>query len=216
MRILENFQHNEQVNTIFLSKIGDTSLDLPEATCLIQISSHYGSRRQEAQRLGRILRAKRRNDEGFNAFFYSLVSKDTDEMFYSSKRQAFLVDQGYAFKVITHLQGIENLSGLAYATPSERRELLQEVMLQNETSADVEAVTDDLFSERSGGRARARGGVKRSAATLSGLAGGEDMAYIEYNKSRNKQLKEKGHHPLFRKLERDRQKRKKEMEDFSR
>ncbi|KAJ0345244.1 hypothetical protein COL922a_014932, partial [Colletotrichum nupharicola] len=98
MRILENFQHNEQVNTIFLSKIGDTSLDLPEATCLIQISSHYGSRRQEAQRLGRILRAKRRNDEGFNAFFYSLVSKDTDEMFYSSKRQAFLVDQGYAFK----------------------------------------------------------------------------------------------------------------------
>lgn len=99
LRILENFQHNENVNTIFLSKIGDTSLDLPEATCLIQISSHYGSRRQEAQRLGRILRAKRRNDEGFNAFFYSLVSKDTAEMYYSSKRQAFLVDQGYAFKV---------------------------------------------------------------------------------------------------------------------
>ncbi|EDN02632.1 hypothetical protein HCAG_00496 [Histoplasma mississippiense (nom. inval.)] len=216
LRILENFQHNEQVNTIFLSKIGDTSLDLPEATCLIQISSHYGSRRQEAQRLGRILRAKRRNDEGFNAFFYSLVSKDTDEMFYSSKRQAFLVDQGYAFKVITHLEGIENLEGLAYATPTERRELLQEVMLQNETSAAVEEVVDDLFSERSGGP-KARGAakkvaVKRSAATLSGLAGGEDMAYIEYNKSRNKQLKEKvGHHPLFKKIERDRLKRKKAL-----
>ncbi|KAM9919380.1 hypothetical protein OXX59_007975, partial [Metschnikowia pulcherrima] len=68
MTILQNFQHNDQVNTIFLSKVGDTSIDLPEATCLIQISSHYGSRRQEAQRLGRILRAKRRNDEGFNAF----------------------------------------------------------------------------------------------------------------------------------------------------
>lgn len=222
MRILENFQHNEQVNTIFLSKIGDTSLDLPEATCLIQISSHYGSRRQEAQRLGRILRAKRRNDEGFNAFFYSLVSKDTDEMFYSSKRQAFLVDQGYAFKVITHLQGIENMEGLAYSTPAERRELLQEVMLQNETSAEVEHVADDLFSQRSGGPKGAKGakkgavtGVKRSAATLSGLAGGEDMAYIEYNKSRNKQLKDKvGHHPLFRKLERERQRRKKEMEEL--
>lgn len=220
LRILENFQHNEQVNTIFLSKIGDTSLDLPEATCLIQISSHYGSRRQEAQRLGRILRAKRRNDEGFNAFFYSLVSKDTDEMFYSSKRQAFLVDQGYAFKVITHLQGIENLEGLAYSTPAERRELLQEVMLQNETSAEVEHVTDDLFSERSGGpkggkAKKGAAGVKRSAATLSGLAGGEDMAYIEYNKSRNKQLKDKvGHHPLFRKLERERQRRKKEMEEM--
>lgn len=215
MRILENFQHNEQVNTIFLSKIGDTSLDLPEATCLIQISSHYGSRRQEAQRLGRILRAKRRNDEGFNAFFYSLVSKDTDEMFYSSKRQAFLVDQGYAFKVITHLQGIENLDGLAYATIAERRELLQEVMLQNETSAAVEEVTDDLFSQRSGApKGRGKKAVKRTAATLSGLAGGEDMAYIEHNKSRNRQLKEKvGHHPLFKKLERDRLKRKKAMQD---
>lgn len=169
--------------------------------------------------MGRILRAKRRNDEGFNAFFYSLVSKDTDEMFYSSKRQAFLVDQGYAFKVITHLHGIENLNGLAYATPAERRELLQEVMLQNETSADVENVTDDLFNARSGGGkgAAAKKGVKRSAATLSGLAGGEDMAYIEYNKSRNKQLKDKaGHHPLFRKWERERQKRKQGMADMKR
>jgi DNA excision repair protein ERCC-3 len=106
---LSRFQHDPQLNTIFLSKVGDTSIDLPEATCLIQISSHFGSRRQEAQRLGklnirnrtsqltrisgRILRAKRRNDEGFNAFFYSLVSKDTQEMYYSSKRQGFLIDQ---------------------------------------------------------------------------------------------------------------------------
>jgi DNA excision repair protein ERCC-3 len=94
MRILQNFQYNPTCNTIFLSKVGDTSIDLPEATCLIQISSHYGSRRQEAQRLGRILRAKRRSDEGFNAFFYSLVSRDTQEMYYSSKRQQFLIDQG--------------------------------------------------------------------------------------------------------------------------
>lgn len=192
IRILDNFRHNEQVNTVFLSKIGDTSLDLPEATCLIQISSHYGSRRQEAQRLGRILRAKRRNDEGFNAFFYSLVSKDTNEMYFSSKRQAFLVDQGYSFKVITQLQGIENTPNLAYPTVSEQRELLQEVMLQNESSADVEDVIDDLFSKRSG-RIKTGGnsGVRRTAATLSGLAGGEDMAYVEYNKSRNKELKGK-------------------------
>lgn len=180
LRVLENFQHSEQVNTIFLSKIGDTSLDLPEATCLIQISSHYGSRRQEAQRLGRILRAKRRNDEGFNAFFYSLVSKDTQEMYYSSKRQAFLVDQGYAFKVITHLQGIENLPGLAYASPAERRELLQDVMLQNETSAEVEKIDDDLFGARSSGPQGKSGGIakkgaKRTAGMLSELSGGQDM-----------------------------------------
>ncbi|KAJ8910605.1 hypothetical protein NQ315_003333 [Exocentrus adspersus] len=47
------------------SIVGDTSIDLPEASCLIQISSHFGSRRQEAQRLGRVLRAKRRHDPGF-------------------------------------------------------------------------------------------------------------------------------------------------------
>ncbi|KAL8693478.1 MAG: hypothetical protein Q9218_001709 [Villophora microphyllina] len=214
LRVLENFQHSDQVNTIFLSKIGDTSLDLPEATCLIQISSHYGSRRQEAQRLGRILRAKRRNDEGFNAFFYSLVSKDTQEMYYSSKRQAFLVDQGYAFKVITHLQGIEQLPGLAYASPAERRELLQEVMLQNETSADVEKIDDDLFGARSNGSRGHSGGAhkkgaKRTAGMLSDLSGGQDMAYIEYNKSRNKELKGK-HNPLFKKLGREQQRRKQE------
>ncbi|MCJ1312557.1 transcription factor TFIIH complex ERCC-3 subunit [Agyrium rufum] len=217
LRILENFQHNEQVNTIFLSKIGDTSLDLPEATCLIQISSHYGSRRQEAQRLGRILRAKRRNDEGFNAFFYSLVSKDTQEMFYSSKRQAFLVDQGYAFKVITHLHGIENLPSLAYATPAERRELLQEVMLQNETSADIEKIDDDMFGAKSGGgrgkSSLAKKGAKRTAGMLSELSGGQDMAYIEYNKSRNKELKGK-QNPLFKKMAREQEKRKKARMDM--
>jgi DNA excision repair protein ERCC-3 len=129
-----------QVSTVFLSKVGDNSIDIPEANVLIQISSHAGSRRQEAQRLGRILRAKQARapvplllgripsrvstprtvrptpglaraqakpgavgaDE-FNAFFYTLVSRDTQEMFYSTKRQQFLIDQGYAFKVITNL-----------------------------------------------------------------------------------------------------------------
>jgi DNA excision repair protein ERCC-3 len=53
MMILQQFQTNPNFNTIFLSKVGDTSIDLPEATCLIQISAHFGSRRQEAQRLGK-------------------------------------------------------------------------------------------------------------------------------------------------------------------
>ncbi|KAI9758426.1 MAG: DNA repair helicase RAD25 [Chaenotheca gracillima] len=152
LQTLENFQYNENVNTVFLSKIGDISLDFSEATCLIQISSHYGSRRHEAQRLGRILRAKRRNDEGFNAFFYSLVSKDTQGMYYSSaKRQAFLFDQGYAFKAITHLHGVEDLPNLAFAWPNERRELLHEVMLQNEETASVKKIDGDLFGENFGG-----------------------------------------------------------------
>ncbi|KAF2652045.1 TFIIH basal transcription factor complex helicase XPB subunit [Lophiostoma macrostomum CBS 122681] len=194
MRILENFQHNPDINTIFLSKIGDTSLDLPEATCLIQISSHYGSRRQEAQRLGRILRAKRRNDEGFNAFFYSLVSKDTDEMYYSSKRQAFLVDQGYAFKVITRLEGLEH-QNLGLSTPQERREVLMEVLLAKEGDLAEEKIAGDMFGSKfasTGGKMKKKAGARRTAGTLSELSGGQDMAYIEYNKSRNKELKTKG------------------------
>ena len=81
-RILHAFKHNPDINTVFLSKVGDNSLDIPEANVLIQISSHAGSRRQEAQRLGRILRAKAGKpgsgaEAEFNAFFYTLVSNDT-------------------------------------------------------------------------------------------------------------------------------------------
>uniref|UniRef100_A0A453FBB4 DNA 3'-5' helicase n=1 Tax=Aegilops tauschii subsp. strangulata TaxID=200361 RepID=A0A453FBB4_AEGTS len=105
-RILYQFKNSPEVNTVFLSKVGDNSIDIPEANVIIQISSHAGSRRQEAQRLGRILRAKGKHQdrmaggkEEYNAFFYSLVSTDTQEMYYSTKRQQFLIDQGYSFKV---------------------------------------------------------------------------------------------------------------------
>ncbi|PKS10182.1 hypothetical protein jhhlp_001932 [Lomentospora prolificans] len=204
LQVLENFQHNPEVNTLFLSKIGDTSLDLPEATCLIQISSHYGSRRQEAQRLGRILRAKRRNDEGFNAFFYSLVSKDTEEMHYSHKRQAFLVDQGYAFKVITQLANIEKTPDLAFATAAERRELLQKIMIENETTNEKEEV-DNMWHGKGAGKRK--GAVRRAAGSLMELSGGQDMAYVEQNKNVNRGLKKKKkpQSAFFKKLEREKE-----------
>ncbi|PNY06127.1 DNA repair helicase xpb1-like protein [Trifolium pratense] len=107
-KILQAFKTSKDVNTVFLSKVGDNSIDIPEANVIIQISSHAGSRRQEAQRLGRILRAKGKlqdrmagGKEEYNAFFYSLVSTDTQEMYYSTKRQQFLIDQGYSFKVFS-------------------------------------------------------------------------------------------------------------------
>lgn len=209
MKVLENFQHNPNVNTLFLSKIGDTSLDLPEATCLIQISSHFGSRRQEAQRLGRILRAKRRNDEGFNAFFYSLVSKDTQEMYYSSKRQAFLVDQGYAFKVITKLANIDQTPNLAFASAAERRELLQRTLIDNEKGAEEDVENDDLFGAKQG-RGKKKGGVRRTAGTLGELSGGQDMAYIEQNKAANKNLKKNKkaeQSTFFKKIAREKERR---------
>ncbi|KAM6504261.1 DNA helicase [Amanita muscaria] len=210
MRILSWFQHSPQVNTIFLSKVGDTSIDLPEATCLIQISSHFGSRRQEAQRLGRILRAKRRNDEGFNAFFYSLVSKDTQEMYYSTKRQQFLIDQGYAFKVITHLDGIGELSDLAYKTRDEQIELLQSVLLANESEADlgsdIRAAEGDLAGTVT---SKDFGPVKfpsaqRTTGSLAALSGGQHMSYIEQNKSANKKLaRDAPRHKLFARRDKD-------------
>nr|CAG8562149.1 10328_t:CDS:10 [Entrophospora candida] len=188
--ILGKFQSDPKINTIFLSKVGDTSIDLPEATCLIQISSHYGSRRQEAQRLGRILRAKRRNDEGFNAFFYSLVSTDTQEMYYSTKRQQFLIDQGYAFKVITSLEGMESTADLVYKTLDEQKSLLTEVLLANDKDAeldnDVESNADDLpgsITSRNFNTQQKRigngGVVKRSVGNMKSLSGADNMVYTE-------------------------------------
>ncbi|KZO96578.1 DNA repair helicase rad25 [Calocera viscosa TUFC12733] len=205
MRVLQNFQHNPVVNTIFLSKVGDTSIDLPEATCLIQISSHFGSRRQEAQRLGRILRAKRRNDEGFNAFFYSLVSKDTQEMYYSTKRQQFLIDQGYAFKVITQLEGLHQMSNLVYKTPSEQIELLQSVLIANESALDFSG--SDLMGLQGEQGQKARKSAqkyeaKRAVGSLGALSGAQHMSYIERNKTANRQLAREANsnrHKLFKK-----------------
>jgi DNA excision repair protein ERCC-3 len=140
---------------------------------------------------GRILRAKRRNDEGFNAFFYSLVSKDTQEMFYSTKRQQFLIDQGYAFKVITHLDGMENMPELVYKTRDEQIELLSSVLLANEHEAD-------LGTDVRGGEGDLAGtvtsksfgfpGAQRTTGSLAALSGGQHMSYIEQNKSANKKL----------------------------
>ncbi|CUA68750.1 DNA excision repair protein ERCC-3 [Rhizoctonia solani] len=227
MRVLNYFQHSPKVNTIFLSKVGDTSIDLPEATCLIQISSHFGSRRQEAQRLGRILRAKRRNDEGFNAFFYSLVSKDTQEMYYSTKRQQFLVDQGYAFKVITHLAGMDEDPDLVYKTKAEQLELMSAVLLESEDKADLgdKMAKGDLDSVmRRGVGGGGRGGrfgsgagssVVRQSGSLGALSGAQQMAYMERSRGVNKQLaredKQKGHSSkLFEQRQKEIEKRRKE------
>ncbi|KAF7317038.1 DNA helicase [Mycena chlorophos] len=220
MRILSWFQHSPQVNTIFLSKVGDTSIDLPEATCLIQISSHFGSRRQEAQRLGRILRAKRRNDEGFNAFFYSLVSKDTQEMFYSTKRQQFLIDQGYAFKVITHLEGLDKMPDLVCRTRDEQIELVQSVLLASESEADLGSDVRGADGDLAGtvtskdfglpGLPRSAPAAQRTTGNLTALSGGAHMSYVEQNKSANKRLARETGPPrnkLFVKRDKDKKKR---------
>lgn len=215
--ILQRFRDSSECNTIFLSKIGDTSLDLPEATCLIQISAQYGSRRQEAQRLGRILRAKRRNDEGFNAFFYSLVSKDTQEMLFSSKRQAFLVDQGYAFKVITTLHNIEKTPNLCFATAQERRELLLGLlddMEKNKSQAEYDREASalmadgNLFNSKAKAKPKPKQNARRGAHLLADLSGAGGMAYVEQNKP-VRGRKKVAHSDFFKKQQRDKERRKK-------
>lgn len=192
MTILQQFQSNPNVNTVFLSKVGDTSIDLPEATCLIQISSHYGSRRQEAQRLGRILRAKRRSDEGFNAFFYSLVSRDTEEVYYSAKRQQFLIDQGYAFKVVTELAGLSQHPDLFYKAALQQEELLRSVLIDAERAVN-EDLEDDLGSEEE------YDNVFRSRpASLKALSGADSMAYMEIQRSVKDNNASKKRHKLFK------------------
>lgn len=147
-RVLNYFrQGHPNFKTIFLSKVGDTSLDLPEATCLIQISSQFGSRRQEAQRMGRILRAKRRNEEGFRSRFYTLVSRDTDEVAFSSKRKRFLIDQGYEFKVISSVEELipkDIFPTLHYYDGKSQKILMQKVLDESDEAGEEEIINVSL------------------------------------------------------------------------
>jgi DNA excision repair protein ERCC-3 len=99
-RLLQFFQTLPKWNVLFVSRVGDVGIDLPDANVAIEVSSQFGSRRQEAQRLGRILRPKESKDGKYQSYFYSLVSIGTDEVKYAIKRQKFLVKQGYSFKII--------------------------------------------------------------------------------------------------------------------
>lgn len=80
--------------------------------------------------IGRILRAKERSESEYNAFFYSLVSKDTQEMYYSTKRQQFLIDQGYSFKVIPELPNMGD--DLSFSTEKEQLDFLAMVLAEND------------------------------------------------------------------------------------
>jgi len=84
------------IRILAVSKVANFAVDLPEASLAIQVSGTFGSRQEEAQRLGRILRPK---EQGNQAYFYSLVSRDTVEQDFALKRQLFLCEQGYAYSI---------------------------------------------------------------------------------------------------------------------
>ena len=103
-KFIEEFKRDDGINILLMTKVGDISIDIPNANVIIQVSSHFGSRMLEAQRFGRILRPKKDSLSEYKAFFYTIISKNTEEMKYSSKRHKFLVDQGYYFNVITSIE----------------------------------------------------------------------------------------------------------------
>jgi DNA excision repair protein ERCC-3 len=82
---------------LVVSKVANFSIDLPEATVAIQVSGTFGSRQEEAQRLGRVLRPKA---DGHTAHFYSVVARDTIDQDFAAHRQRFLAEQGYAYRII--------------------------------------------------------------------------------------------------------------------
>jgi DNA excision repair protein ERCC-3 len=86
-----------EVRHIILSKVGNFALDLPDANVLIQVSGTFGSRQEEAQRLGRILRPKVHSEV---AHFYTLVTRDTREQDFAHHRQLFLTEQGYSYQIV--------------------------------------------------------------------------------------------------------------------
>jgi DNA excision repair protein ERCC-3 len=95
--ILFNKFRSGELTTLVVSKVANFSIDLPDATIAIQVSGAFGSRQEEAQRLGRILRPK---SDGRGAKFYSVVSRDTIDQDFAQNRQRFLAEQGYSYKII--------------------------------------------------------------------------------------------------------------------
>ncbi|HCT80443.1 MAG TPA: helicase [Micromonosporaceae bacterium] len=95
-RLFDAFRDGS-IRTLVLSKVGNFSIDLPEATVAVQVSGTFGSRQEEAQRLGRVLRPKK---DGRQAHFYTVVSRDTIDTEYAAHRQRFLAEQGYAYTIV--------------------------------------------------------------------------------------------------------------------
>jgi len=90
-----------EIKTIVVSKVANFAVDLPDAAVALEISGSFGSRQEEAQRLGRILRPKSGENK---AYFYALVSEDSKEQEFALRRQMFLVEQGYEYKIVHDLQ----------------------------------------------------------------------------------------------------------------
>jgi DNA excision repair protein ERCC-3 len=94
--LFEGFRQGE-IELLVVSKVANFSVDLPSAAVAIQVSGSFGSRQEEAQRLGRLLRPK---TDGTTARFYTIVTRDTVDADFAQNRQRFLAEQGYAYRIV--------------------------------------------------------------------------------------------------------------------
>ena len=95
--ILTSGKGPPQISLLVVSKVANFSIDLPEASVAIQVSGSFGSRQEEAQRLGRLLRPK---ESGNTASFYTLIARDTVDQDFAQNRQRFLAEQGYSYTIL--------------------------------------------------------------------------------------------------------------------
>jgi DNA excision repair protein ERCC-3 len=114
VRLFDAFRQGE-ISTIIVSKVANFAVDLPDAAVAVEISGSFGSRQEEAQRLGRILRPKQGENR---AFFYTLVTENSKETEFAAKRQMFLIEQGYEYR----LMGTDRLPELAETDEPVKRE----------------------------------------------------------------------------------------------
>jgi DNA excision repair protein ERCC-3 len=135
--------------------------------------------------MGRILRAKRRNEAGFRSRFYTLVSRDTDEVAFSHKRKRFLIDQGYEFKVVHDLGSLiskEEIGKLKYSGEKEREALLRAVLKESDDKGEDEVLNTAL--DDIAGAWQSQGKKKKS---------GEEIKRAD-----KKREKARGDNPLFK------------------
>jgi DNA excision repair protein ERCC-3 len=97
IQLYEEFKKGK-ISILIVSKVANFAIDLPDASVAIQVSGTFGSRQEEAQRLGRILRPKKGDNR---AYFYSIVTADSREQEFAVKRQLFLAEQGYKYYIET-------------------------------------------------------------------------------------------------------------------
>jgi len=95
-RLFDAFRAGE-IRVLVVSKVANFSIDLPEASVAVQVSGSFGSRQEEAQRLGRLMRPKA---DGKTAHFYAVIARDTVDQDFAAHRQRFLAEQGYAYKIV--------------------------------------------------------------------------------------------------------------------